>query len=195
MTIYIVCGILRSGTSMMMAALEAGGLEAVAKPEQASRAMVDGRDPHPSGVYQLKAADLKALQTADGAAHLDGKLVKVLHRQLATVAHQKHGIRVVFVRRDAEESAQSAMAMFGPAPGSFVAENKRLDEIIADFAARPDVLSVDTVAFREVVADPKACFAALAEHGWPIDVKRAAMVPNDDHVHFKAEDAKGQNYA
>ena len=91
---------------MMMAALEAGGLETVRLPEKP----VDKFNP--SGIYQLPQHEIDAPGFPN---HLDGKLIKVLHQQLSRVCGTD-GIRIVFMRRDSSESEQSAIAFLRMSP-------------------------------------------------------------------------------
>jgi hypothetical protein len=181
MTIYIVSGIIRSGTSMMMAALEAGGLEVVRLPERQTDQY------NPSGIYQLPQ---KELNTPDFPAHLDGKLIKVLHRQLSKVG-PTDGISIVFMRRGAEESEQSARAFLRmPPPTTFEAENIIFDKIIAEFIARPDVISADIFQYADVINSPLMHFEILKTHGWPIDTELCAKIPKVQYRHFGGDNGK-----
>ncbi len=178
--LYIVSGILRSGTSMMMAALQAGGMTAHFKPDPIIPARGEYH-PNPSGFFELSQVDLKR---PDFPAHLDGKLIKVLHGRLAYVGQHDPGIRIVFMRRDPTEAQASATKFLGPPPGSFVTENKVFDKLIAEFRQRSDVLSADEFQYADVVAEPLRHFELLREHGWPIDPAKCALIPKLEFRHF-----------
>ena len=115
--IFIVSGFMRSGTSMMMRALEAGGLEAA---YDSSRDVMndkfgdDNYKINPGSFYEILPMKYRGLNFP-----LDyrGKLIKVLLWGLTNM--WVHEYKIVFMLRDFEEIRQSWEAAFAqpePAP-------------------------------------------------------------------------------
>ncbi len=101
--ITIVSGLPRSGTSMMMRMLEAGGL-----PALKDEIRVADQD-NPRGYYEFEAVK----QTAQDAAWLNdapGKVVKMVYRLLFDLPAERN-YRVVFMRRTMSEVLASQQAM------------------------------------------------------------------------------------
>jgi hypothetical protein len=101
--ITIVSGLPRSGTSMMMKMLAAGGMEVMTDNVR----QADADNPH--GYYELE--NVKHLQ--DDAAFLDeahGKAVKLISMFLPDLPPHKH-YRIIFMQRDMEEVLASQKVM------------------------------------------------------------------------------------
>ena len=107
--IYIVAGSQRTGTSMMMQALMAGGLQADFDPSRDQMNAQYGDEdykPNAGGFYELRKDQYHAVGFP--RAH-EGKLIKVLNEGVLKIAPRSAGdpYRIVFMRRDAEEMRQS----------------------------------------------------------------------------------------
>ncbi len=101
--ITIVSGLPRSGTSMMMRMLEAGGMPVLADHQRATD------EDNPKGYYEFEAVKKTAeddswLQRAKGAA------VKMVYRLLYDLPPNYH-YRVLYMRRNMEEVLASQRAM------------------------------------------------------------------------------------
>ncbi|NUM48870.1 MAG: sulfotransferase domain-containing protein [Anaerolineales bacterium] len=103
-TIYVVSGLPRSGTSMMMKMLEAGGLPPVTDNERTAD------DDNPKGYYEFER--VKKMQEGDIAWVKDapGKVVKVISY---LIRHLPEGYtyKVIFMRRAMEEILASQKKM------------------------------------------------------------------------------------
>ncbi len=173
--LYVVSGFMRCGTSMMMEALEAGGLEAVYS--LARNAEMNGRwgdaDYVPNrNYYELSSEDyLKG-----NLQHLhDGKLVKCLWGGAMRLPPGEY--RLVFMRRPVMEIRASLMAFFGDdralrGLGDFDAMMDSAIDILRD---RRSFKTVDVVQYHDMLDRPAETLAAL---NWPIDVAKAAAIPN-----------------
>lgn len=175
---------MRSGTSMMMDALEAGGLEAVysARRDEQMNARWGDADYTPNdSYYELDAEDYLR---GDLGERYDGKLVKCLWGGALRLAPGDY--RVVFMRRPAAEIRVSLMAFFGSdyAAAQFPDLDKAMDGAIAVLRDRKSFRSVDEVHYRDVLADPLKVFSGLVESGWPIDPDMAADIPNHAKARF-----------
>jgi len=152
--ITIVSGLPRSGTSMMMQMLEAGGLAALT--DGVRRADED----NPRGYYEFEPVK----RTAQDASWLDragGKAVKMVYRLLYDLPEGR-SYRVIFMQRNMEEVLASQNKMLrrlgrggGQAGDADVAAGLKRDlaEFDAWLAAR-GWFSVLRVDYRDVLADP-----------------------------------------
>jgi len=104
-TVIVVSGLPRSGTSMMMQMLDAGGVEVLT-----DNLRLPDED-NPKGYYEYEA--VKA--TAEDPSWLDdagGRAVKMVYRLLYDLPADRR-YRVVFMKRDLEEVIKSQEVMLG----------------------------------------------------------------------------------
>ena len=155
-SVVIVSGLPRSGTSMMMQMIEAGGVAVLSDARRAAD------DDNPRGYYEyepVKATRKDASWVADAA----GKVVKVVHLLLMDLPGD-HRYRVVFMRRPLEEVLKSQTAMLqrqGQAGANLSPEQlgkafgQQLDKVAGWLAGQSnfDVLYVE---HGQVLADPQA---------------------------------------
>lgn len=151
--IVVVSGLPRSGTSLMMKMLEAGGLPAFT--DGARRADAD----NPRGYYELEQA--KKLSSGD-AGWLDdarGRAVKVIAMLLYHLP-DTHRYRVVFMRRNLAEVLASQRQMLvnrGQDPDEIPDEDMarifdgHLERLGTWLAGRPDI-SVLEVDYNDMMA-------------------------------------------
>ncbi|MCP4444394.1 MAG: sulfotransferase [Myxococcales bacterium] len=101
--IYVVSGLPRSGTSMMMKMLEAGGLEPI----------IDGirsaDNDNPKGYYELEAVK-RTKENSSWVEPARGKVVKVISQLLQDLPTSEH-YKVVFMRRNLDEVLASQQKM------------------------------------------------------------------------------------
>ena len=122
--VVVVSGLPRSGTSLMMQMLEAGGVPILTDGERACDA------DNPKGYYEYEP--VKALQNGDSdwLDKAEGKAVKVISFLLRHLP-QKHRYRVVFMNRNLDEvlASQEKMPVTrGQQKHTGYAEMKRLYE-------------------------------------------------------------------
>lgn len=104
-TIIVVSGLPRSGTSMMMKMLEAGGLKIIT--DNIRKADED----NPKGYYELEAVkQLDKNDDKDWLANAQGKVVKVIS-QLLKELPANYTYKVLFMRRSMEEILASQKQM------------------------------------------------------------------------------------
>lgn len=102
-TITVVSGLPRSGTSMMMRALAAGGLPVLADGLR----QADEDNPH--GYFELESVK-RTVRDASWIAEARGKVVKVIARLLVDLPPGER-FKVVFMRRDLDEVLRSQRKM------------------------------------------------------------------------------------
>jgi len=184
--LYVVSGYMRTGTSMMMRALEAGGLNACYRQ---SRDVIKNRhgdehyDPNIGGLYELERKDYQKLLFP---RVYDGKLIKALGMGVPSMSPMLNGISVIFMRRDAEEVRQSFNAFFSKRI-SYTNFDIGMEDIISKIENRKDVRSLNVFWYRDVLKSPVCYFEKLINSGWPIDLEKAVAVVNSKLCRFKHE--------
>ena len=161
--IVVVSGLPRSGTSMMMRMLEAGGLAILADGERT--ADID----NPKGYFELER--IKDLETERDKSYLRaarGKAVKVISFLIKELPDE-NDYRVVFMRRDLDEVLASQKKMIDRlASADTAADAEAMKEAFRNDIARVRVLcrtrpnfALFEVHYRDAVADPAAACRAV----------------------------------
>lgn len=143
--VTVVSGLPRSGTSLMMRALEAGGLPPLADGQRAPD------DDNPAGYYELER--VKGLPHDVGwLADARGKAVKVISQLLLALPREPR-YAVLFMRRDIDEVlasqermlARRGRAASGDRAGMRALLLRHAEQVLSAVAARPEMrlLSVD----------------------------------------------------
>lgn len=176
--IYIVSGFFRSGTSMLMQGLDAGGLAVYysRSRDAFNEANTDStRRPNPKSLYEPSMGELS--EPGFPRKH-DGRAVKLLLMWLSSMS--VHNYRVVVMKRDPEDIMKSYERNFheywdGVTRRKWITEYPaRIEEAVRWFNNRKDVRSVVTLDFDEMINDPLSAFSKL--YGWPIDAVKSACV-------------------
>jgi hypothetical protein len=152
--VTVVSGLPRSGTSLAMQMIHAGGIPALTDGQRTSD------DSNPRGYFELE----RVKQLKQDKSWLDdaaGKVVKVIHLLLAELPDDRR-YRVVFMQRDLREVVQSQTTMLarsGRAGGQLPPERliavyeQQLKTVEQWLAARPN-FSVLRVPYAQLVSDP-----------------------------------------
>ena len=85
-TLYVVSGFMRTGTSMMMRALEAGGMNAayrISREKMREHYADEFYDPNIGGLYELERKDYQSFYFP---RQFEGKLIKALNNFLIYLA-------------------------------------------------------------------------------------------------------------
>jgi hypothetical protein len=175
-SICIVSGLPRSGTSMMMNALEAGGLPV----------LVDGirsaDEDNPRGYYELEQVK-KIAQDSAWLTQARGKAVKMISYLLAGLP-RGHRYKVIFMRRALEEVLRSQKKMLerrGEPTDRPDTEMRRLFvshlSDVEDWLRSRDDVDVLYVAYAKMIAEPRIQVARVSRFlGDGLNVDRAARV-------------------
>ena len=154
--VIIVSGLPRSGTSMLMAMLSAGGVELITDGVRAPD------EDNPRGYYEFEL--VKGLDKGGDTAWLErarGKAVKIIS-QLLPHLPATHHYKIIFVRRDLTEVLASQKKMLerrGEAVGQASDQDmarwftRHLDQLDAQLAARANC-AVLYVEHRDVLRAP-----------------------------------------
>jgi hypothetical protein len=178
--IVVVSGLPRSGTSMAMKMLEAGGLDVV------TDGVRQADESNPRGYFELEA--VKALDKDGSRAWLKdarGKAVKIIS-QLLTWLPEDHDYRVIFMRRDLNEvlASQNKMLVARAGQAGTPAEDEQLRRHYEAHLAKVDrflasrrCFSVLRVDYRSAVERPREEAQRIdAFLGGGLDVEKMAAV-------------------
>ena len=178
--IVVVSGLPRSGTSMAMKMLEAGGVEV----------MTDGLrqadESNPKGYFELEA--VKELDKNGDTAWLKqarGKAVKIISF-LLTWLPEEHDYRVIFMERDLQEVLASQNKMLvqrAETPGTPEEDErmrqhyeKHLAKVHRFLSSRP-CFSVLRINYRSAIEHPRDEARRISQFlGGGLDVERMAQV-------------------
>jgi hypothetical protein len=175
--ITIVSGLPRSGTSMMMQVLEAGGMEILTDKIRRSD------EGNPKGYYELEA--VKRLDKDQSCLdNAEGKTVKVIS-ELLKYLPPKFRYRVIFVRRNMEEilASQKQMLIRQGKPTDSVSDEKlsrlferHLERVLAWIEQQPNI-DVLCVNYNEILKEPEKHLGNINEFlGNALNMKRLASV-------------------
>jgi len=165
--IVVVSGLPRSGTSLMMQMLAAGGLPPLTDGVRAADAA------NPRGYLEWEPA--KALLREPGAiAAARGRAVKVISALLPALAPE-HRYRVLFMERDLGEVEASQRAMLGGGDALSAGELARhLARTRAWLGAQPHIATC-AVGYRDALEEPRATAERVCAFlGLPLDPLRMA---------------------
>ncbi len=180
--IVVVSGLPRSGTSMAMKMLEAGGMTPVTDGNRTAD------EDNPKGYYEddrvldlAKEVDKEWLREGRGKAI---KIISYLLRHLPS----NHNYKVVFMRREIDEVLASQAKMLerrGEESGSDDASMKEFFEADlwkANYHLKHSPhMEVLFFPYREVIADPEGHARKLAEFvGRDLDVRAMASIVDPD---------------
>lgn len=185
--IYIISGFMRTGTSAMMAALIAGGMDAAWSDERDKLATAHADEhyhPNRAGLYEVP---LREYGNVDFPLAYQGKLIKVMAWGLDGLAVNQEGYRVVLMRRDQEEIRQSYEAFFGrPLRHPWFSQyTERMDRAARVLANRRDVANVSVVDYAELVRAPIMVFADLQANGWSGVFNRKLAADTIDQAQYR----------
>jgi hypothetical protein len=180
-SVILVSGLPRSGTSMMMKMLEAGGVEALTDKLRAAD------EDNPRGYFEFE----KVKKLKEDSAWLDGavgKSVKVISQLLYDLPAEYH-YKVVFMRRKIEEilaSQQEMLIRRGQADGG--ANDKKLYELferhlceVEQWLAQRDDFDVFYVSYNDILASPRQTSALINSFlGGQLDEEKMAAAVDQD---------------
>lgn len=182
-TIYVVSGLPRSGTSMMMKMLEAGGLSALTDNIRTAD------DDNLQGYYEFER--VKAMKDGDTAwvGEAQGKVIKVISALLESLPAGYH-YKVIFMEREMMEilASQRKMLERRGKPGNPAEDGKFADlygkhlEKVKAWLARQENMKVLYVRYNEMLKEPAALAGGVAEFlGIQMNVKAMSEVPQEQY--------------
>ncbi|MBW2289250.1 MAG: sulfotransferase family protein [Deltaproteobacteria bacterium] len=186
-------GVPRSGTSLMMQMLAAGGIDLLADLERAPNA------DNPRGYFEF--APVKRLRDeASWFPEAVGRAVKVVYALLKSLPDDVPA-RIVFMQRDLAEVVASQRAMLArsgnptevlPAERMIEIFQAQVDEMLAWVSQQPRLQLLE-VAHAEAIRDPASVAGAVdAFLGGGLDVGAMAAVPDPALYHQRASASADQ---
>jgi hypothetical protein len=161
--VTIVSGLPRSGTSMMMKVLEAGGMEIFTDNQRTAD------EDNPKGYYELE--QVKALKDGDVSWVQDapGKAVKVISSLLEYLP-STYKYKIVFMRREIAEILASQKQMLIRRGEASDGDDRKMEEHFQEHLKRVRVwlanqpnMEVLYVDYNALMADPDPKIKAVAE--------------------------------
>ena len=180
--LVVVSGLPRSGTSMMMKMLEAGGIP----PLQDNIRTAD--EDNPKGYYEFE----RVKKLPDDTAWMPeavGKAVKIIALLLTKLPLKGYRYKVLFMRRDIEEIMKSQKQMLirrGESPDKISDEemittyNRHLSEVLS-FMEANSCFTVFFVNYNDLMRDPEDWvprIAAFLGKEMDLEAMRAVVDPN-----------------
>ena len=188
--IYIVSGMARTGTSMMMHALIKGGIPAVYEVGKDARLKIrttEDYDPNPDGLFEITHEHL--LERFPDA--FEDELVKIHDWQWDEIGEKLSdtGLMIVYMVRNKQDVIDSLCKFCGSRePTSDMIERANMQvEVAQAVSCRQDAKEVVMVKYQDVLADPLPVFEFIKGKGFPIKPEKAARVIRPEYCHFGGE--------
>jgi hypothetical protein len=181
--VIIVSGLPRSGTSMMMRMLEAGGMDLLKDDIRTAD------EDNPKGYFEFEPVkDLDRTHDTSWLPRAHGRVVKIVSPLLKHLPLEGHGYKVLFMRRHLREILASQAKMLSrrgeTADGAdddamFHYYVRHIDEIQEYLAAHP-CFKTEYFFFREMLGDPLEQARRINEFlGTDADVRRMASAVDE----------------
>lgn len=177
--IYIVSGVARSGTSMMLQALQSGGMDVAFHPSRdgMNKIVKLGRQAYiinPNGFFEFLPDFYKR---ADFPKGHEGKVVKCLFPRILQIP--KGNYKIILMIRDVQEILGSWHISFdGVQPKDLGINMSIYDQMMVEGKEVLETVGAEVIVLRyeEVLKRPKKYFQELKDMGWPINVIKAISV-------------------
>ncbi len=177
--IVVVSGLPRSGTSMMMKMLQAGGLEILTDELRAAD------DDNPNGYFEFER--VKQMTEGD-RAWLDeagGKVVKVISALLEHLPTDRT-YKIIFMEREIREVLASQKKMLDHrgekskiSDEEMAAQFREHLKVVKPWLARQPRVEVLYVGYNSLMSDPEPlCRRVIEFLGLPLDLEKMLSVPN-----------------
>lgn len=176
--IVIVSGLPRSGTSMTMKMLEAGGI-----PPLTDHIRSPDED-NPKGYYEFERAKKLKEGDTDWLPQAEGKAVKLIGALLMELPKRGHTYRVLFMRRTMEEILASQDKMLAHRGEDKKVEDekmaalfeKHIQEVEDWMESQPNLSYID-VDYNHAIQDPRSTAEKINQFlGGDLDVQAMAAV-------------------
>ncbi len=175
----VVSGLPRSGTSMMMKMLQAGGLELL------TDSIRSADDDNPNGYFEFER--VKQMTSGDRAwlEDANGRVVKVISALLEYLPTDRH-YKVLFMEREIQEVLASQKKMLdhrgevSKVTDEEMAEQYRVHlKAVKPWLARQPHMEVLYVGYNSMMSDPEPlCRRVIEFLGMPLDLEKMRAVPN-----------------
>jgi LPS sulfotransferase NodH len=177
--IIVVSGLPRSGTSMMMKMLQAGGLE----PLTDSIRTAD--DDNPNGYFEFERVKQMAAGDRAWLDEAGGKVVKVISYLLEQLPNDR-AYKVIFMEREIKEVLASQKKMLDHrgepskiSDAEMEAQFREHIKLVRPWLARQPHMEVLYVGYNSMMSDPEPLCNRIVEFlDMPLDLEKMRAVPN-----------------
>lgn len=178
--IIIVSGLPRSGTSMMMKMLNAGGLQIVT--DEIRRA----DDDNPNGYFELESVKLLPEGNFTWLQNAGSKVVKVISSLLEYLPSQ-YSYKVIFMEREIKEILASQKKMLLNRNESARVDDSEIElqfrnhlAAVKAWLVRQANIEVLYLNFNSLIADPKPLCTQVSDFiNIPLDINQMLSVPSE----------------
>jgi uncharacterized protein YcaQ len=179
--IAIVSGLPRSGTSMMMQVLQAGGMQVLT--DNLRREDQD----NPKGYFEFEPVK-KTKEDPSWVARARGKAVKMIYRLVYDLP-DSYEYRVIFLRRDMEEvlASQKKMLQRSGKQGAKISDQKLADLFRAqlmefdEWIASKKNFSILNIDYKDMISSPREqCIKVNDFLGKILDIEASSRVVDPD---------------
>lgn len=179
-TIIVVSGLPRSGTSLMMNMLAAGGLPAL------TDSLRGADDDNPNGYFEFEPVKkLAADGQSEWLSRADRKVVKIISALLEYLPNSYH-YKIIFMERDLKEILASQRKMLSRRHERARIGDAQMEEqfqkhlaAIKYWLARQPNMDVFYVDYNKMMSDPEDYYQAIADFlAFPLDIPKMRSVPN-----------------
>jgi|TARA_R110000744_G_C19370584_1_gene562453 hypothetical protein len=182
---YIVAGAPRSGTSMMMACLSAGGIKPYYDKEKEKELANHHPETNKSGFFERHTDEIESFNFPANAP--DESAIKFLKPWTRLPTLRPGRYRIIIMKRDPREILHSLATLNDGiiTTGDIALLNlypMYINRAIEHAKNRKDMISVHVCDYRTFLGDPHAFFFKLKQHYWPLHINDAARVVNLDSV-------------
>jgi len=166
--VYLIVNIHRSGSSMLMRCLEAGGLKAVYDKSSDVMNYSAPKDyiPNPNGFYQFNGEINSSFYEMN-----KGKLIKYPIRQITNLPVGKY--KIILLKRNPKEIRKSMerwtpFSSWGNDEATTYIYNKYMNGVKTILEQRSDVELIE-VNYKNIVNSPLETFEFIRDSGWDIN--------------------------
>ncbi len=177
--IIIVSGLPRSGTSMMMKILEAGGLEILTDHQRTAD------DDNPKGYYEFERVKQLPDRDTEWVAQAQGKVVKIISFLLQHLPTQ-YSYKIIFMRRNIAEILASQRQMLLRRGETAGLEDQQMAETFQEHLKRVRVwlknqtnMQVLYVDYNNLIKAPAGQIQSVYDFlEIPLDLQKMLAVPD-----------------
>jgi hypothetical protein len=179
--IVVVSGLPRSGTSMMMKMLAAGGLSIVTDNER------EADDDNPNGYFEIESSKRLKDGEVDWIYHAQGKAVKVISYLLEFLPEDLT-YDIIFMNREISEILASQKKMLHRRNEESSISDDEMGEqfrshvkAVKYWVPRKPNMRVMYVNYTDMVGEPESLCAPIVEFlGLPLNIDAMRSVPNKE---------------
>lgn len=178
-TIIVVSGLPRSGTSLMMNMLAAGGLPVL------TDSLRSADDDNPNGYFEFGPVKKLADGRSEWLPQADRKVVKIISALLEHLPNSYH-YKIIFMERDLKEILASQRTMLSRRHEQARIGDAEMEEqfqkhltAIKYWLARQPNMNVFYVDYNKMMSSPEDYYQAIADFlVFPLDIPKMRSVPN-----------------